>query len=629
MGGFFMLHLREIARRREVWALVGLTIATVIAGRWLVPTAAVPALVAKSGYWFMLAAFLLFGHALWRLARAEAGGWTWSRADGAALALILAVNAVWFAHEKPGFKILADEVLLLGTSMTMHYDREVAYPVRASDAQGPFQLVQRVLDKRPFFYPFLVSLVHDLTGYRTANAFALNAVLGVVFLGLVYRAGWRLAGSRWAGVALVLLFGGLPLLAQQAAGGGFELLNLCMIAAVLLLACRYLSRPDEVSLVALCLAGVLLALTRYESVIFVVPVALVVLAGWWRADRLILPWTATVSPVLLLPYLLQNRVFELNQSSWELASRPGSAAPFALAYVPDNIGHAAAFFFDTTGYQANSIFFAAVGLVAVPFFVLMIVRALRAPRTAAPELCAAALIGLGLLAVTGLLLAYFWGQFDHPVIRRLSLPVHLLLAVSIVVVGARLFRNPRAWQVLSGAALAAMLFQGMPMMAKQAYAWDYTPGIEMAWRAEFIAHHPAKDYLFIDRDSIFWITQRIPATPIEQARLRKEGLAYHLRNHSFSAMYVFQRYTSDDATGQLKLDPADDIGPDFELEGVWQKRVATLHFARISRIKAIREGGRVVAEASAALPSAAAPRTPEELSKAKAEFLEHWIKQLP
>jgi hypothetical protein len=374
---------------------------------------------------------------------------------------------------------------------------------------------------------------------------------------------------------------------------------------------------------------VLLGLTRYESVVFIVPVAALVWWGWARAGRVILTWPTLLTPLFLLPYVLQNRVFSANSGAWELASKPGAEAPFALHFVPENLGHALAFFFDTSGYQANSVYFAALGLVALPFLLLLLVRTLRQSRSVAPADVGTACVLLGLFAIAGLLMAYFWGQFDHPVIRRLSLPVHLLMAAAVATVGGSLLRTARGWQVASAGALVALVWQGMPMMAKQAYAWDYTPGIEMAWREEFLRKFPQRDYLFIDQDSVFWITQRIPATPIQQARERRDGLAYHLRNHSFSAMYVFQRYRVDDATGALTVEPADDVGPEFELEPVVQTRIATLHLARISRIKAIREKGEVIAQAGL-VPIAPGPlRTAEELEKAKAQYLEKWIKQLP
>ncbi|MBA3854852.1 MAG: hypothetical protein C0503_10575, partial [Gemmatimonas sp.] len=243
--------LKLILRDRLVWLMAALGAAALVIGRGVIDGDTATQLVAKGGYWVMLFTVALAARALWKVGREAIDAWRPGRLDVAALALVVGCSTVWVAHERQGFKILADEVLLLGTSMVMHQEREVSYPIRAADLRGPFELTHRVLDKRPYFFPFLVSVVHDVTGYRGTNPFHVNAVLGCVFLGLVYVLGWRIAGQRWAGALLVLLFTGLPLLAQQAAGGGFELLNLVMIALVLLLGWRYAERPDEPSLEAL------------------------------------------------------------------------------------------------------------------------------------------------------------------------------------------------------------------------------------------------------------------------------------------------------------------------------------------------------------------------------------------
>lgn len=616
---------------RRLWLLGLLGILTFVVARWALPTDMAFHLVVKGGYWVMLVAFVLFGRAVWRLLKTDLAAWRPDRTHIWALAIIVTAAGLWQAHEKQGFKILADEVLLLGTSMNLHYGREPTYPTRATDVQGPFQVLQSVLDKRPFFFPFVVGLVHDLTGYRPENPFYVNTALSLVFLALVYVLARRIGGSPWAGALGVVLFAGLPLMAQQAAGGGYELLNLTMLTGVCWLAMRYVERPDERSVEALCLAAVLLAQTRYESAIMIIPVAAMVIWGWSRAGRIILPWTLWLTPLLLAPYVLQNRRFDSDASLWELAGRGGNATePFALHYLPDNLGHALAFLFDTTGFQPNSIFFGAAGLIALPFFGIWITRVFRQGKTREPADLAVATFGLGLLAITALFMVYFWGQFDHPVIRRLSLPFHLCMMLAVCVVLARWVRWPAKWRATVAVAVGALLVQSLPVMAKRAYEKEYMPGVEMAWRQEFIERYPARDYLFIDQDSIFWITQQLPATPIKQAQLRKEGLAYHLRNHSFSAMYVFQRYKVDDQTGGLILDPADDLGAGFELETIWEKRIATLNIGRISRITSITEDdGRVNEATEFVRPPAGPSQTPGQLEKAKAEYLENWITQLP
>jgi hypothetical protein len=623
-----------LLKNRRLILFVLLGILGVVLGRWVVPEGLAVTLVVEGGYWVILVGFSLFVRAVWRVMRPGLKGWRPDRFDVGALALIVTISGLWQAHEPKGFKILADEVLLLGTSMNMHYTREVSYPIRATDVQGPFQAIQSVLDKRPFFFPFLVSLVHDFTGYRPSNPFYVNIVLGAVFLALMYGLGWRLAGTRWAGAALVLLWGGLPLLAQQTVGGGFDLLNLVMLATVLSLAWRFAAQPDAAGTEALCLGTVLLALTRYESVLFVFPVAGLLLWGWSRVGKITLTWPVWLTPILLLPYVLQNRIFTVNSGAWEMSGQGGGVvanAPFALHYLPDNLGHAAAFFFDTSGYQPSSLVFGVLGLLALPGLGIWVARVLRAREQQSPADVAVVAVALGLFAINALLFVYFWGQFDHPVIHRLSLPLHLLMALALVVVVRNWLHRRRfgAWKVLCGVALGGLLVQGLPAMAKRAYEHDYTPGVEMAWRREFIARYPARDYLFLDRDSNFWITQEIPATPIEQAKRREEGLAYHLRNHSFSAMYVFQRFKVDDQTGRMILDPADDPGPDFELQPVWEKRIATLLIGRISRVTAIHYNGKTEHATPYVQPGPGPSLTPAQLDKARAEYLDNWIKQLP
>lgn len=627
-----MSLLRLLARDRRVWLVVLLSGLAVVVSRWTLPQKAAIATVTRGGYWALV---LIFGYFAYLVGRIVRDGWRqhrFVRTDFGVLCLILVTGSVLLAHERYGFKILADELLLEGTSMGMHYDRVAAYPIRATDVQGPFQITQNVIDKRPFFYPFLVSIAHDLTGYRVENAFYVNTVLGFVFLALVYEVGRRLGGSMWAGVMLVLLFAGLPLLSQQMKGGGFELLNLVMIATVLLLAVRFAERRDEASEEALCVAALLLAFTRYESILLLVPVAALVLWAWWREQRTILTWPVIVTPAFLIFPLAQNRVFAFNGSAWELASR-GATEAFGWRYVSDNLGHALAFFFDFSGYEPNSPLFAAIGLLAAAFFIVWIVGVLRRGRGAEPAHVATAFLGLGLFGIWALLMLYFWGQFDDPVIHRLSLPVHLLMAVAIAAVGNSVVRHARAWKVGSVIAVIGLLVYSLPVMSRRAYGATYSPAAEMEWRTEFLHRFPERDYLFIDNDSIFWIVHHIPATAATQARDREEGLIYLLSNDAFSAMYVMQHYRIDPETGARKLEPTDDIGPDFELQPVWERRIQTLFIGRISRIVAIHQHGKVVARAGLAVtpPGTTVPpkRSPEEWEKAKSAYIENWFKQLP
>lgn len=590
--------------------------------------------VIETGYWLMLVLVLLWGRALWQWTR-EAGllqrdclrpgprGWI-------AVALILGAGAVWQAQETHGYKILADEVVLAGTAQSMHLDRDVSYPIRATDVHGPFQILQAMLDKRPYLFPFIVSLVHDFTGYRTTNAYWVNTVLAFVFLALLHHLASRAAGDWRGGLLAVALAGGLPLLAQQAAGGGFELLNLTLITTWWLLAILHLDRPTARSQDFFVLTAALLASTRYESLLFLLPSVLVVLIGWQRAGGLIFSPSSWIAPLLLCPMLWLNRTFAADAGKWELGSM-GAERPFGLEYLPENLGHALNYFFSLDGFQPNSPLIGALGLLALPFFVLWARRVWFEPAKSGGADAGLAFGALGGLAVTALMMVYFWGQFDHPVIRRLSLPTQLLMLVAIAFVAGRAARaRPAVWGGLLAAAAAAYVAHGLPFMAKNAYGRDYTPGVAYAWRREFLARHPTRDFLMIDRDSIFWITERVLATPTPQAAARREGLAFHLRNHSFSGIYLYQTFAVDPDSGALTLEKGDDPGPGFELEIVEERRVHLLRLARISRVVSIDNGAGLVARQRFAETRADAPalddKTQQEITS---RYLERWLRELP
>lgn len=622
----FSLLLKD----RRVWLLGLIALATVLLGCFLLPVSWVLNAVIKAGYWCILGVFLLWVWRSWLLIEQNSGGvWrSWLRDNWCIVLLILGIGGVWQAQETHGFKILADEALLLGTSQSMHLDRDVGYPLRATDVQGPFQILQGTLDKRPYFFPFLVSLVHDLTGYRTTNSFWFNTGLSFVFLGLLYGLAAKLGGRRLAGVFALVLAAGLPLLAQQAAGGGFELLNLTLITAWWWLAILYVEKPSKHGQDVLVLTSVLLASTRYESMLFLVPTALLLVVAWRRRGEVIVSWPTWVAPLLVIPMFWLNRAFSANAGLWELQSR-GADAVFALKYVAGNLGHALAYFFSVDGFQPNSPYLSLVGLLALPVFLLWAQRIWRAPVRSSGEEAGVAIAALGPLAVTGLMMVYFWGQFDHPVIRRLSLPTQLLMVVAVVVV-ARVFRGgTRVWGGLIGVGLLALMAFSLPSMAKNGYGREYSPAMAYAWRREFLARLPERDFLMVDRDSFFWIAERIPATPNPQAQIRKEGIAYHMRNHSFAAVYVYQTFMVNPETGALTLAPEEDLGPGFELEPVAQRRVQMLQIGRFSRVVSIREGDTVLARADTVIKPLETEMTPAELEAAKREYLDRWVKELP
>ena len=371
----------------------------------------------------------------------------------------------------------------------------------------------------------------------------------------------------------------------------------------------------------------LLAQTRYESILFLIPVGLLMLWAWWKEQRPVLEWGTVFVPLLFIPAALHQKIFSARESSWELASQPGFDRPFALHYAPDNFSHWLNFFFDTTGEHSNSLVLSVLGWLALPFALLLAGKTLPRFRTAPPLQLVPALFTLGFAAHTLLMLVYFWGRFDDPVIRRLSLPLNLWLVLAVVTVTAELFRRPwwiwRALMVVIGLGMCAY---SLPSMSRHDYSLDYYVGREMAWRREFIAAHPEKDYLFIDNNALIWITHLVSGTTIQQSLNHKDKVIFNFQNHTFGAFYVFQRFDIDPTTGRETVQKEDDLGPDYELQTYWERRFVPLTVSRISRVVSIKPGPTTEPLRA---PAPLEKMSQAEREKARQAYFERMVQRLP
>lgn len=587
-------------------------------------------LVKRFGYWQILAITTLFALCLGRSLCDEIGiaARSWRAWMGPA-ALVLGVTAFLHVHERHEFKIVMDEVVLQDTAMRMHFEREAAAMVHGYDLAGNFTALHVYVDKRPLFFPFLLSLVHDLTGYRVGNAFGLNALLSVVFIALVFLVGRRLGGMP-AGTVAVLLVASIPLVHQNVAGSGFELLNLVMILATLWLGMRYADRPGTNRLGAFVLASILLAQTRYESVLFILPVGIVILYMWWRQRKVDLSWPVMIAPLLLVIVPLHFIAWTSASTSWQLNDGPGADTPFSPRFFYDNVGHAMNFFLCTDGTQPSSLLVSLLGVAGVGFFVLTFYREHRAIFRTQPAQAVFCIFMLGLLVHTALMLCYFWGQFDDPIIRRLSLPSHLLLILTFLFVYPRLVGHPARWRWLIAVSSFFILGFTVPVVAMHRYTQENFAARTNAWLSDFIDRLGDDSALAVDTGSgLQWFIHRKSSIAVDAVAKHPENYEFHFRNHSFQHFFVVQRMGSDFDHGTRFPSIDDDLGDGFQLEPVAEHAFSPVYQIRVSRVVAIDEDK---VKAWAERRNQAVPLTPEMKSAVKkneSDALDRWFKLLP
>ena len=583
-----MLRSAPEPRRLALLALSGV-LAFVLGFVAIAPGLAQKFIVA-GGYYYILGVFSLFVFYGWRVAANRRAVWLgWLRRPGVAgLVLALAtVVAIWadpFKH-----KILYDEYVLQGTAWHLHATKEIGTPVRAYDFSGTWLTIDAFLDKRPFFFTFLVSLVHDLTGFRVANAFALNAAFAPVCLALVYWLACALAGRRGPALLAVGLLATLPLFAQNVSGAGMELHNLAMIALMMAVALLYLRAPDDDRLSLLVLGAVLLAQSRYESVLFVGPVALIVVLGWLRAGRALLPWPVLAAPLLLVPYAWHSRVVSATPILWQL--NEGETSRFAWRYLAGNLAGARNFFFGTSRELANSWWFTVLGAAGVAWGLARAWRRARRPAAArrplAPAVVVAVAFGAAIAANLALLMFYYWSRLDEPIASRFALPAYLLFAL----LAARLVGDLDAPR-LPATRLAALglgvwlLVWGVPAYARRLYTSQNLVMQELDWELEQIAARRGPLLLISNKATMPFLLERIPVVNMPAGRTRGSAITWHLHEGTFREVLVAQALRPTSAQGDLGVDPDDVMPENFHLQTIAVKRFGG-RWDRLSRLVGI------------------------------------------
>lgn len=611
--------------------LIGLicALALVLAFWSFTPHRAV-SLVRYFGYWSVLASVVAFSVALMRSLRGEQGRLLSWRVWWRPVAVALTAAAFLHLHEKHEFKIVADEVVLQLTARQLHFARDASVVVRGYEYAGNFTPMGSYIDKRPLMFPFLLSLLHDLTGFRPGNVHVLNAVLSGALMLLLVLIGRRLDG--WgAGIAAALLMATIPLVAQNAVGSGFELLNMVMILLVVWLGLRAGEQPRNADrLSAFVLGGVVLAQVRYESVFFVLPVAAAVAYLWWREREVWLSWGMFLAPLLLIICPLHYNVFKVSEAAWQLEDVSGAERPFALDYFYDNVGHALNFLLSIDGTQGNSLLVTALGTLSVGFFALILYRRHQEIFVRQPSLAVFTILLLGLSAHTFLMLCYFWGKWDDVIVRRLSLPAHVLLILATIMIWPSLVAHRHRWRVLAGVCLVYLLGFTVPHMAMHRYTQENFASRTTNWLAGYLQQWKDRSILAIDHNAgLLWLLYGKSSIGPGVLVQRPEAFYFHFRNRSFQDYLIVQRLTPDPATGTRVISFGDDFGDALTLELIEERSFAPLYLVRLSRIVAVDEAKLLTLAAERQKLNLATVRTRPELTPQQNDQVMLWLRQLP
>jgi hypothetical protein len=637
---------------RRLLALGFAALGALAFGIWGLPTTAGAIAVIYVGYPVICACWVGFA---WYAGR-ELWGIDWrsqSRRAWVSSSALAAVATVFLWSQEPArFKIVHDEVILATTAQLMHYDRLAGTSGEADYEMGSFLLQGAVLDKRPLAFPFLVSVVHDLTGYRWTNGFYLNGVLTFALLML----SWVLA-RRWSdergGLLAILLWATLPLLGINSSSGLFEVLNLVLVLSVLLLGDHWLRNPQRGPLLALVFGTLVLAQTRYESALLVLPVIVMIAVGWWRRRAVLAPWPLYCAPLLLVPYLWQYRFSSAVPGFWQ-EGPGGRTTVFSVGYVGENLGWAVEYLLQFGQQGSNSLLLAVLGVAALGGW-LVIAWQRRAALPALIADHAAPLLMLGGLAlIGGVLLTYYWTAIHWYIAERFALPLYLVWVLAVPVVvhrlgiryvvgalilglalvsnhlaaldGAALIENGlhsgllalaaagvvwtayrHSWPptvTLCGLVLAWLLLVTVPVVRNHRYSQSHGPAAKVQSELEFLASRSNERLLWVSTTPRTAVLSSQAATYLQALKESPAAVARHMARQNYAAIYIAQELVRRHADAPFEPRRGHELDPAiFRTEVVHERPHSIFGTLRVLRLLEIKVPPQLAVDVTPATPS--------------------------
>jgi hypothetical protein len=532
------------------------------------------------GYWTTLLSLVVFLWFLVRSFRNERPAW---RRYLPGLLAVVVCGGFLQVNEPHRFRVMFDEYAMLSTSMNMHFTRHAAVASESQYTNGQMQYTGEYIDKRPLGFPLLVSFVHDVTGYRPANTFVVNALAGFAFLGTAYLIGVLLGGTG-LGLLGVLLATGLPLVAQTATGGGLDLLGAAMVLAVMAQVIRHLRAPSLENSGLLVAAYVFAAQVRYESIILGLLVGAVVILGWWRSRRMEMSRLLMLSPLLLLTPVLINFVYVANPGFFE--SHRMGIEPFSWAFLNGNLAENLYFLFNWDGSMVNSPLLSVVGIVSMLLCLVKFARSVpTCLKNGDPLLAVISLIAYG-LGFTVLTLFYFWGKWTDPIAARLSFPLQLALLISTLYAGTLLLNTTRRLRVAQIVAAMFILGYTLPVSFRHQATKNMTASYETSWAVDYIRTHCDESTLVLSPSSLPFLCHQRPAVGFAVAAHSESPLLLQWLTH-YRQILVLQELVYNPGTNQWEVWRGSNLTPTLPgmvLEPITEHVFVRGYLSRISRL---------------------------------------------
>ncbi len=380
----------------------------------------------------------------------------WLLENRVGIAVTAVIVTVVLLAVAPGYRVLADEANLVGTSKNLFLNRTANFATTGKWYFENYWNLNLTIDRRPALFPFLVSLIHTLRGYHPENAFHTNAIIFALLVFSSYRLAKMLDGELF-GIAAAILVASHPNTLVAARSAGFDLLSSLMLLIVVKSFIEYANESTPKRLALLSLNLCVLAHVRYEGWALLITALIVLLAMRMVRRSQLQGYGLLYSfiPIFLLP-----RYWQAVAKAHD-AEQPMSASLFSISnFIHNSREYLRLVLRPLEVGGAHSPLVIGLGLAGFVLVVSNVVSNLnnlrRLSLSTKYAVFTAALFGLEMVIA----FSYTWGKSLHPASARLFIWLDTFVAFNaawlLTVVGRRL-QVPVAWLARRSGAPVALL----------------------------------------------------------------------------------------------------------------------------------------------------------------------------
>lgn len=497
------------------------------------------------GFYSIFLTFILWCIALWR-------GWTelpqhfgnnkaakdiWPPLVAAAFIVSLA-----FMVSPPDFRVLNDELYLLGTSLGMFENHKLSMPDQGLRTSCFFLPFEMRLDKRPLAWPFLLYILHSLRGFRPDNAFILNFLVSSMCLFTLHHLALRWFNRPTAWLAMLTL-ASIPIYILWTTSGGFEILNILFLLMSALFMDRFITHRTARSFELLIITLAILAQCRYESMIFAVVMFIAAVLYLPKKQYAKLSPITLLFPLLFVPQVWQHLSF-LTENEHQIKSGKDI---FSLSYIP---GNAAGTFEYLRAAQQKFAMAAPIFYLAVLGLVWALCDAFKNKAYKQPRM--QFLFGslfIGYIGISLMIWAYHLGNPTLNYNIRLGivyLPVLVLLAAYFI---HKLIKKGISVEILTILIIFSIFFNWPTAAQNYSICKSEEYRLYKQTSSYLDKHYPNKMVLLISRSPVQWSVQLYSSINFELANKNIDVMIEELRNLSYQDIILIQRV--DKRTGQI------------------------------------------------------------------------------